>query len=181
MRRHADAPLRVFFALWPDAPASAALGVLAPEVATRMAGRAPQSGNLHLTMAFVGEVGPNRVAVLQTIGRAAAARTAPFALTLDRVGIFRGSGIAWAGASSAPPDIMALAQRLAEGLAAERFSVEERAFHPHVTLARRCRRGGHLAIAPSIAWNVTRLVLNVSLLSSGSPRYDELDGWSLGG
>jgi RNA 2',3'-cyclic 3'-phosphodiesterase len=177
----AAAPLRVFFAVWPDAPAAAALGVLAGELARRMSGRAPPAANLHLTIAFVGAIPAERVPALQEIGRDAAARAGRFALALDRVGTFRDGGIVWAGATSVPPEITRLAQALSEGLAAAGFAVDPRPFHPHVTLARRCRRAAELAISPPIAWTVTRLVLNVSSLSSSAPRYEDRDGWRLGG
>ena len=48
--------LRAFFAVWPDAAAAVALRALADDVANRMSGRASQPSNLHLTIAFVGEI-----------------------------------------------------------------------------------------------------------------------------
>ena len=179
-RRSDSASLRAFFAVWPDAAASVALRALADDVANRMSGRAAQASNLHLTIAFVGEIPEVRADLLSSIGVQAAADTAPFVLRLDRVATFRGSGIVWAGTTSTPPAIETLARLVREGLALQRFAVEDRAFHPHVTLARRCRRWEELAISPPIEWTVTRLVLNVSLLSSGPPRYPELGAWPLG-
>lgn len=175
------ASLRAFFAVWPDAAATVALRLLAGDVAYRMSGRASQASNLHLTIAFVGEIPASRVGLLHSIGDRAAAGAAPFELTLDRVGTFRGSGIAWTGATLTPAAIERLAQLVREDLAVQGFAVEDRPFHPHVTLARRCRRWGELNVSPPIAWTVTRLALNVSELSSGPPQYAELGGWLLRG
>ena len=40
----------MFFALWPDAPARAALGELAAGIVRNAGGRAPAEANLHLTL-----------------------------------------------------------------------------------------------------------------------------------
>jgi 2'-5' RNA ligase len=177
--------LRVFFALWPDAGVRDRLAELARATSERAHGRSPPPENLHMTLVFVGEVPRDAVAALQEIGRAAAAAVAPFALTLDRIGAFHRQGIAWVGASSPPPALAAAAAELGGGLAAQGFRLERRAFHAHVTLARRCRirpddpmRDGEPVPVP-VVWNVARMTLAASELASGPPRYRELDGWRL--
>ena len=146
-RATAGAALRVFFALWPDARARDALAALARDAAAQAQGRAPAAENLHLTLAFLGDVAPGRVAILQAIGRHVSAAVPAFTLSLDCTGMFRGSGIAWAGASATPPELAGLVARLREALVAEGFALERRAFQPHVTLARRCRKPGSIRIA----------------------------------
>ena len=177
--------LRVFFALWPDADVRDRLREIARAIAERAQGRPPPPENLHMTLAFVGEVPEASIATLQRIGRAAAATVPPFALTLDRIGTFPRQGIAWAGASWPPDALVRLAAELADGLTAQGFRLERRPFHAHVTLARRCRvraadpmRDGEPLSAP-IVWNVARATLMASELASGPPRYRELDGWPL--
>jgi len=175
----ADAPLRAFFALWPDAGAGAALAALARDVAAQSQGRAAAAANLHLTLVFLGDVATARIAALRAIGAAAASAVPPFALALDRTGTFRGAEIAWAGTSEPPAGLLQLVQRLGDALAAGGFALEQRAFHPHVTLARRCRRPAGGSIALPIAWTVARLTLNASDLLPAGPRYRELAGWPL--
>jgi 2'-5' RNA ligase len=177
--------LRVFFALWPDPDVRDRLAELARATSDRANGRAPPPANLHMTLAFVGEVPLVSVATLRSIGRAAAATVPPFALDLDRVGAFHRQGIAWAGASSPPAALVRLVAELGKGLAAQGFRLEDRAFHAHVTMARRCRtrasdpmRDGETLAAP-IAWNVTRMTLAASEMTFGPPRYREVDGWPL--
>src|SRR5207247_310401 len=77
--------LRVFFALVPDAATQALLDVLARDVAARAGGRAIVGANIHLTLAFVGDVDPDRIDVLREI--AIALPRDAFVLTLGRVAL----------------------------------------------------------------------------------------------
>jgi 2'-5' RNA ligase len=172
--------LRVFFAIWPDAAARDALATLASTVAAEAGGRAPAIANLHLTLAFVGEVAAERVEALVAAGLAATAGVPAFELSLDRVGAFRGSGVAWAGASSMPAELAQLVGQLNDALTAQGFPTDPRPFQAHVTLARRCRRQLRANRATPIAWTVAALVLNASDLGSSGPRYRELAAWPLG-
>jgi 2'-5' RNA ligase len=135
---------------------------------------------VHLTLAFLGDVAAARIATLDAIGLAVAAAVPPFTLTLDRLGAFGDGGIAWAGASAPPRDLERLAQSLTGALAKEGFPTERRAFHPHVTLARHCRRPAATGNLAPIAWRVERITLNASELSPRGPRYRELGAWPLG-
>lgn len=172
--------LRVFFALWPDADARDRLAALARDVAARTKGRAPPPANLHITVAFIGEIAPERVDVLRTVGASVAARAAPFVLRLNCTGTFRGTGITWAGASELPAPLVALARDLSDMLVAQDFAIERRPFSPHVTLARRCKAAEVGNLAPPIGWTATRLALDASETSAGAPRYRDLATWPLG-
>lgn len=171
----------MFFALWPDPAARVALAALSRDAAGRAQGRAPTPENLHLTLAFLGDVALPRIVALRAIGLAVASAAAPFRLTLDQAGTFRDAGIAWAGATVMPPELERLVQLLSGALANEGFRTERRAFHAHVTLARRCRRPAGVDIAAPITWNVERLMLNVSDTLPGGPRYRALADWPLNG
>ena len=173
--------VRVFFALWPDAEARDRLAALAKEVAARTRGRAPPATNLHVTLAFIGEVACERIEALAAIGAAIAARATPFVLTLDCRGSYRGTGIAWAGASRVPDALDELVRNLSAALAARDFPVEQRAFSPHVTLSRRSRTPEAGALAAPIGWTVARLALVASETLSGGPHYRDLETWPLGG
>jgi 2'-5' RNA ligase len=178
----ADRParLRVFFALWPDPATRELVVALAREAAKRARGSAPRPENIHLTLAFVGEVAPERVDALERIGDAAARAAAPFTLMLDRRGGFRDSRIAWLGTGVMPPELDRLVRDVNEGLVAGGFRVERRPFRAHVTLARRCRTPpGPDTVAP-IAWRVPRLMLTASELSPQGAHYRELAAWPLG-
>jgi 2'-5' RNA ligase len=175
---------RVFFALWPDEEVRAAIESLARDCVLRIGGRAPDAANLHLTMAFIGEVPADRVPVLREIGKCVSALLSPFTLTLDRIGAFRKQEIAWVGTARANPPIQALADHLTARLTSAGFELDRRPFHPHVTLARRARTRELDAQlgdwATPIVWNVTALTLAASKHTQGALRYVTVDSWPLG-
>jgi 2'-5' RNA ligase len=173
--------LRVFYALWPGEEARRTLLALAKDVATAGRGRAPPPQNMHLTLAFVGEVAAERLPALQAIGARAAAAGSPFTLRFDRLGSFRDSGIAWLGTGAAEPALQALVNGLAAGLAADGFPVERRPFRAHVTLARRCARPPVAADVPAVIWTVETFTLTASELARGGSQYRTLAAWPLAG
>jgi 2'-5' RNA ligase len=174
-----DPPLRLFFALQPDAGARRSLAALARDVANATGGRAPRAENLHLTLAFLGDVARARLVAVEAIGATAAPAVEPFLLTLDRVGCFRNAGVAWAGAAVVPPALQRLFDVLRDALGAARLPVERRDFHAHVTLARRCTRALPDAPIASIAWRADALALMASETQPGGPRYRQLAAWPL--
>jgi 2'-5' RNA ligase len=171
---------RLFFALWPDAPAQAALARLAREVAHHAHGKAPHEDNLHVTLAFVGAVAGERLAALERVGGEAAATVAPFELALERVG-GTGFGIAWLSPDGLPPPLSTLHAALAAGLSREGFVVERRMFRPHLTLARHCVRAAQRGAVAPVRWTVQRLALVESTLASGGSRYRDRANWPLAG
>jgi hypothetical protein len=78
--------LRLFFALWPDLAARARLTVIAATVARDRRGRATATGNLHVTLAFLGNVAPPLLPVIEGAGAAAAGQCPGFNVYFDRLG-----------------------------------------------------------------------------------------------
>ena len=166
---------RIFFALWPSEDAAQALAGRAAVRAARLGGRAVPLPNLHLTLAFLGEVAEDRIGIALEAG--ATARGEPFSLVLDRLGAFRRAGVAWAGASEADPALLRLQGSLAGSLAARGFELEARPFNPHVTLVRKVERPLRDETAPPVAWRVTDFALLRS--DRGGGRYETLGRWGL--
>ena len=104
------------------------------------AGRANYSRreNLHLTLAFLGELPSSRLPDIEAAMKAAAAGAGEFSLSFDHAGRFRrdGGDIWWLGAADCPA-LTALQSRLASELKSRGFALEDRRFSPHLTLARR--------------------------------------------
>ena len=172
---------RVFFALWPDAEAGAALASLAGSVAKARSGRATRPDQLHVTVAFVGAVAPAAMERLHLAGARAAAAAAPFTLALERLGGAARDGVAWVEASSHPSALTTLHEALAAALREEGFLLEARAFRPHVTLARRCTRPADRREIAPLSWSVDRLALVVSTSAPGGSRYRTDAAWPLSG
>ncbi|MGM9661874.1 MAG: RNA 2',3'-cyclic phosphodiesterase [Oscillospiraceae bacterium] len=86
--------------------------------------------NLHMTLAFLGETDR-----LDAAKDAVARIHAPaFSLEVCRIGAF--GDLYWAGAERSAP-LLALQRQVCANLRAEGFSLESRAFRPHLTLVRR--------------------------------------------
>lgn len=168
---------RLFFALWPDAHARAALGARATEVARRCGGRPVPAANLHLTLVFLGEVEAARIGAL---GRAADAVTGgAFDLALDRIGDFRRAGVAWAGCGRPSAEMLALQASLERRVREAGFATDGRAFAPHLTLARRVREPVEPGDVEPVSWRVTAFALVESAHGEGA--YRRLAEWPLEG
>jgi 2'-5' RNA ligase len=168
---------RLFFALWPDEAARERLAALAKRLAITGGGRPVPAANLHLTLAFLGDVADDRVENARKV--ASGLRGRSFQLVLDRTGTFRRAGVGWAGPTRIPPSLAGLQSALDGALRAAGFVLEERAFAVHLTLARKLDRPvPAMAIEPGVAWRVERFVLVESARESG--RYTEVAAWELG-
>lgn len=167
---------RLFFALWPDVPLRRVLAAAARELGQDSGGRVPPAENLHLTLAFLGEVPAERLAELCELGSAAAGR--PFELVIDRIGYWKQQRLVWAGVTRMPPELGALASRLAIALQARGYRVEKRAFRPHVTLLRDAGTPRRRRL-DALRWQVRSLVLARSLPGNGGVRYAKADEWPM--
>ena len=167
---------RLFFALEPEEDALGLLSRCAHALAAEVGGRAMPPDKIHLTLAFLGEVGDAQAAVAEEAAAAVAAR--PFTLVLDRFGSFRRAGVAWAGASAPPPELGLLQGSLAVQLEARGFALEPRPFAPHVTLVRKVERPMRDAVLAPVAWRVTDFGLVRSNLGTG--KYETVRRWPLG-
>jgi 2'-5' RNA ligase len=96
-----------------------------------------QRDNLHLTIAFIGEVVTNRIdTLIQTMEKIA---FDPFSLELLDLGQFKNCGeVLYFRKVACPAELFLTRQRLIEELKQAKFSVDEKEFIPHITLARRC-------------------------------------------
>jgi 2'-5' RNA ligase len=127
---------RFFVALRPDVLAARRLGRLAAELGNRCRGRALAARDLHLTLAFIGELplpeGDRLVALLAGLPE----RHPGFAL--DEIGRF-GPALLGAGPSEDPPWIAPLVEAVRERLRAGGVRFDTRAFKSHLTLVRNAR------------------------------------------
>jgi len=176
--------LRLFFALWPDAPVRAALAGAAAAFATDD-GRAVPPVNYHLTLAFLGDVEPSRLPALERAAHAV--DVDPFTLTLDEVGRFERAGVRYLGASTPPSGLVVLRGALVSALAGSAGlelppDVAGTRFVPHVTVARHIPRGeaageprGPLPIP--VLWPVSGFVLMASDRARAGGAYEVIGAW----
>ena len=169
--------MRLFFALWPTAEARRDLAALAATAARDSQGKAVPAEKLHVTLAFLGDVAPERI----DAARAAADRVAgsEFRISIDRTGSFHGARVAWAGCSQVPPELVHLHATCAAELAQAGFALEERRYTPHITLARRTKRDLPPRPVEPIRWTVRQYALVRTDFGKGT--YTVLKEWRLGG
>jgi 2'-5' RNA ligase len=185
--RDADG-LRAFFALDLDAGARTAAAELARRLREGAGGEAvrwvrPEA--LHVTLRFLGNVAPARVAPLAERVGAEVAAVAPFELELGEAQLFptprRPRVVALALTPEAP--LAALAAAVERGVVAAGCAAEERSFRAHLTLGRVAPRGRPPAtrgLRAQVRWPVREVVLFRSELSPSGSKYTPLARLPLG-
>jgi len=173
----ADKPamVKVFFALWPDDAARAALAVWQAALQPHCGGRVMRAETLHVTLVFVGLVEPGKLPEIEQTAREISAQ--PFALALDKAQYWAHNRIVYAMPEQMPQDLRYLAERLEQRLLERGCKLEVRVYRPHVTLL----RGAHwpdamLPDLPQVRWQVQEFVLMQSMLQ----HYRQLARFPLG-
>ena len=174
---------RLFFALWPpdDSLRQGLETVRAPWLA-RAKGRAVDLSNLHLTLAFIGDVAATLAPRLSA--EADKIEGAAFELTLDCLGNWRHNGILWAGAaaSSECAALQRLVRALRQVLRDCGLKPDKRPYQAHVTLARNFFHGPVEPLPiPPLAWPVRDFVLVDSRRVEGRQVYEVIRRWPLRG
>lgn len=167
--------MRLFFALWPDDKVRARLAHWSRELHAVCGGRPMRPENLHITLAFLGNVEEAKVAEIER----AADQVAPCAATLvlDQPGYWKHNRIAWAGASVAPPGLEAHVSELRAALAKSQILFDAKPFVSHVTLV---REAGEPRVTPAlepIEWRLDGFALVRSVTSPQGSRYEILKSW----
>ena len=102
-------------------------------------GHFTRNENMHLTLAFLGEVAANRVQEIMEIITQVAMQCTSFEIKLGGLGKFgnRGECLYWWGIEENEA-LAKLQYSLAKSLRENGYSVDDKPFKPHITLARRC-------------------------------------------
>lgn len=142
------------------------------------AGRPVAAANLHLTLAFLGDISEEKTqALVQQAGRI---RQRAFSLTLDDAGHWPRSGVVWLGPKQSPRGLLQLAELLRSQAARSGCSQSPLPFHPHVTLLRNATQP--VSLPPrNFSWSlrVERFALFQSVFAQGRTRYQQLADWAL--
>ena len=159
--------LRLFFAIYPRRKIRAEIAVIQAGFDTTAARRVPEE-NLHLTLAFLGEVAADRYPCYTQ-----AAATLPpmdFKLTLDRLGYFDKASLCWLAPSRPPAALFALRRKLESAILRCGY-LDRRSFRPHVTLFRKASKLTHTGALPSIEWHVDGFALMQSVQKNHQASY----------
>ncbi|MES9880023.1 MAG: RNA 2',3'-cyclic phosphodiesterase [Sedimenticola sp.] len=165
---------RLFFALWPDMDARVGLQRISNALSGH-GGRVHQADDLHITLAFLGQVTPEQHSCL--IAAASEVAIAPFKLTIDKIALWRRPGILWCGPSHIPDQLEQLVVDLQSEVSACGFEPEKRHYTPHVTLARKARLLPDYPLSQPLYWPVRGFVLASSDDATPPHRYKVIKKW----
>jgi 2'-5' RNA ligase len=182
--------IRAFFAIELGEAARRAAAELAAVLRERPGGDAVRwvrQENLHVTLRFLGDVEPARVASLGAQVRAQTAALAPFALRLGALASFPPGRhprvVVLELAPEAP--LAVLAEAVERGVVAAGCAPETRPFRGHLTLGRVRERETPPSLTsltvPAVAFDVTESVLFASELHPSGSRYTPLERVRLSG
>jgi 2'-5' RNA ligase len=167
---------RLFFALVPGAHIRRRISACQQQL--DLPARPVAAANLHVTLAFLGNVESARIGELKAIGAGLACPGC--ALRLDRLGWFPRAGVVWLGSQAPPAELLDFQDRLASRLAEGGFRAERRAWRPHLTLYRKMRkRLATIAVEP-VEWILDGFSLMRSTLTGTGAVYDPLGYWKAG-
>ncbi len=167
--------IRCFLACWPNQQLSHKLMKLAERVREQTGGRVTPRQNIHITLAFLGDLNP---AQLEAVKACCPILPGAFALALDRIGYWRNTGIVWTGARNPDPEFIEFIEGLRHVLRRTGFDIDRRTFVPHLTLLRKARKRSRLTLAP-MSWIIGEYQLVASELNAEGARYSTLKRWSI--
>ncbi len=162
--------MRFFFALWPPAETARAL----ESWASTLEGRITPADKIHLTLAFLGSVSPEKAVVA---ARRVQAR--PHELALEKVQYWKHNRIVWAGPREVPPELKTLVQALHLELYRAEYILERRPFAAHVTLLRSAQAPAELPRLPKVEWPVRELTLVQSANCAKGSVYEVVERFAL--
>lgn len=138
--------------------------------------------NIHLTLKFFGNVALDRIPAISAAAERAVAEFPQFPIGIGNTGVFprpSRAQVLWIGVSDPSGKLSALQERLENECAAEGFPKEDRAYRPHLTIARIRRPDGarqfadtHLQMQfPTTTIDLRELILFRSELSPKGSKY----------
>jgi RNA 2',3'-cyclic 3'-phosphodiesterase len=174
---------RLFFALWPSNAERQALTAATQAHIEAAQGRAVPLANLHLTLAFLGEVAAARLAELADLGRQVAASwqgPTPIALSFERLACWRRPQILCVLERVAGAPAALLADTLKSAALAAGFAPDLKPFRAHVTVARKVVQLRSAAAIEKVTWESAALALVESTGGGAGPLYSVLESQLLG-
>jgi RNA 2',3'-cyclic 3'-phosphodiesterase len=173
---------RLFFALWPDRAAAAALHSATVEVAHRSGGRPVPLENLHVTLVFLGAVADERLTELGRVGATVAEnfqRDRPLTIRFDRLVHWARARVLCVTARAQPEPVLALATALTTSVGAAGFAPDLKPFRAHVTIARKVPERVQPPSLTALEWQFDGFALVDSRTEATGPVYSVVESWPL--
>ncbi len=171
---------RLFFALWPDPDLNSRL-VEVTRDARRELGKAGarvvDTANVHITLAFLGNVPDEQYQCVANFAGRVEARS--FDMLLDRWGFFRRAQVFYLTPAAIPGELERLVGRLWDVAESCGLKPDSRPYQPHLTLARKVTARLDLPAPEGVLWTPTDFVLVSSETRSSGAVYRVLKRWPL--
>lgn len=146
---------RLFFALWPDEHIRQQCAAILTQLPATM-GTAQALQNIHVTLAFLGNVRASTSLRLQTA--VSILRIPEISLCFDQLSYWSQSGILCLIARQQNQELQGLVQQLNALSSDVGIASDSRPYQPHITLVRQARQGVNLHIEP-IIWRTQSIAL----------------------
>lgn len=169
---------RLFFALWPQESVCEEMQPTLRRLQTSLTARWVPPQNLHMTLAFLGDIETGRLPGVKAA--ASFVRAQAFEMLLDRIEHWRRPQVICLSPSKLTTPLERLAAELAANLRAEGFELDDRPFRAHMTLARKAPfPPQNNRLDPPIRWPCDSFALVESRHDSGGSHYVILDRFDL--
>ncbi len=171
---------RLFFALWPDQVLRSQLVESTRHARRKLSkagARMVDTANIHITLAFLGNVPDEQYQCLSN--SAGRVQAGSFDLLLDRWGFFRRAQVFYLTPAAVPGGLERLVGQLWDVAGSCGLKTDPRPYQPHLTLARKVTARLDLPAPVSILWTPADFVLVSSETRSSGPVYQVLQRWPL--
>jgi 2'-5' RNA ligase len=167
---------RLFFALWPTREEQQHIETLMRSHVLASGGRAVPAHNLHVTLAFLGQVSePKLAAAISCADRVG--RCGHIDLRFDRVEVWKRSGVLSLTTQDICAALVQVVERLEFNLLSEQFQIRQEHYRPHVTVARDAKKRISATLEEPILWSTERFALVQSETTPAGSRYSVLHNW----
>jgi len=164
---------RLFFALVPDRAVREWIEVA--QKGLLVSGRATPPHQFHATLAFLGMQPPENI---PAIFEAAAVQKPPVCrVVIDRVGVFRRTGVLWLGASRVPEALARFQSSLVGSLLDREIGYDRKPWEFHVTLYRKLRKPAPIMDSVAIEWAIDGFDLVESVRVGNGVEYHSIGHW----
>ena len=171
------ARLRLFFALWPNPDLGQRIWDLTRGCVRASGGRPVIRENLHLTLAFLGNVDTG---MLPELRAAAAELHSPgFEFTLDELSFWPRPRALVMQPAAFPDALPGLVEGIWDAMAPFTLDNGPGKYRPHVTLARKAGPAPLQSLEAQLSWKATEFCLVSSVTDPGGARYEPLARYHL--
>ena len=170
---------RLFFALWPEATCRIELAAAQCVLQANIPARWIKPENLHMTLAFLGDVEVKARDGLTTVAKKIQSQN--FELLFDRIEHWRKPQVICHTPTANSTILEQLVADLTYELREAGYSLEKRPYRAHLTLARRAAYlPAEARLENPILWKSTDFVLAASTRDALGSTYTVLESWPLG-